>query len=62
MQEHRPDLPDDVLVDHPSDERIRKALEDDSVAAVMLHKPGQIVMLRSGRRYEVQADGSWRKL
>ena len=62
MQEHRPDDIDDVLIDHPPDERIKKALEDDSVAAVTLHKPGQIVTLRSGRRYEVQADGSWRRL
>lgn len=62
MQEHRPDLPDDILVDHPTNKRIREALNDPRVPAVTLWKPGQIVELRSGSRYEVQADGSWKRL
>ena len=61
MQEHIPDAPN-ILTDHPTQEQVMDALRDPRNTGVTLHKPGSIVTLESGRRYEVMKDGSWRKL
>lgn len=62
MQEYRPEDEDDRLTDNPTLSQVAAALEDEGTRAVMLHKPGEVVTLRSGSRYKVQPDGSWRAL
>lgn len=62
MQEYRPDDDDDRLTDHPTLSQVAGALADEGTRAVMLHKPGEVVTLRSGARYEVRADGSWKRV
>lgn len=62
MQEYRPEDEDDRLTDHPTLSQVAEALVDERTRAVMLHKPGEVVTLRSGARYRVLKDGSWEKL
>ncbi len=62
MQEYRPEDEDDRLTDHPTLSQVADALADEKTRAVMLHKPEQIVTLRSGKKYKVQPDGSWQAL
>lgn len=50
------------LVDNAKPEDLTRALEEKSVRAAALHKPGEIVTQPSGAKYKVQADGSWRRL
>ena len=42
-------------------ERVVK-VDDEGRGAVAAHRPGEVVTMASGRVYEVQADGSWRRL
>lgn len=62
MQEYRPEDDDDRLTDNPTLSQVADALADEGTRAAMLHKPGEIVTLRSGARYEVQKDGAWKAL
>ena len=38
------------------------AIRDPMNRSVALHKPGSIVELKGGARYEVQKNGSWRRV
>jgi hypothetical protein len=62
MREHRPEDEDDRLTDNPTLGDVADALADGKTRAIMLHKPGEVVTMRSKARYQVQPDGSWRKL
>ena len=37
-------------------------LASHRLAGFQLHQPGDIVVMPSGARYEVQVDGSWRRI
>ncbi len=62
MQEYRPEDEIDRLTDDPTLSQVAEALADEGTRAVTLHKPGEVVTLRDGSRYEVQKDGSWKRL
>jgi hypothetical protein len=51
----------ETLTDHPTDEQIQDALSNPKNRMVAFHKPGSVLELSSGEKYEVQADGKWRK-
>lgn len=53
---------DEYLSGPKSLKDLERAMHDRHNRTVALHKPGAIVELGSGARYEVQADGSWRRL
>ena len=50
------------LSDKKTIEDMRKAMHDPNNKSVALHKPGSIVKMSDGTEYEVQQDGSWKKL
>jgi len=45
-----------------TDEKIQDALDDENNKVVALHKPGSVITHSDGRQYEVDANGSWRKI
>ena len=53
---------DDVLVNHPTTDQINEAIANPNNKYIAFHKPGSIVTTKSGAVYEIQSDGSWRKV
>ena len=49
------------LTDHPTPEQIQDALSNPKNRMVAFHKSGSVLELSNGEKYEVQADGKWRK-
>jgi hypothetical protein len=48
--------------DDITEEKVITALENPDVKSVAFHKPGEVVTLLDGTRYEVRENGSWKKL
>lgn len=53
---------DNILTDYASLSQVEKALRDKHTKSVTLHKPGEIITHSDGKRYQVQNNGSWKKL
>jgi len=54
-------MPDMILTDHPSEDEVSNAIDNPDNLVVALHKPGSLVTSRSGKRYRVDENGTWRK-
>ena len=50
------------LTDNPDVEEIKRALADAENRSVRLHRAGEIIEGPKGKVYQVQQDGSWRRI
>ncbi len=61
MQEHYRDG-SEYLQPSVTIKDVERSLVNPKVDRLTLHKPGSVVEMPSGAKYEVQKDGSWRRL
>lgn len=53
---------EETLSDNKTVDDLALAIQDAKVKSAALHKPGSIVEMSDGKRYEVQKNGCWKKL